>query len=99
MQGNFHPWALLLGRVQEIGVDAAENRLVGDNDHIFAALQLHDNRFQSDDNVAVRLAAPVAIVVLVLVARGKILGVFLRDILIGEPVADTRVELVKSLPL
>jgi hypothetical protein len=64
---------------------------VGDNDDVLAALQLHDDGLQADDHVAVRLTAAVAVVVLVFVAGGEVLGVLLGNFLVGEAIADTRV--------
>jgi hypothetical protein len=69
-----------------------------DNQDIFAALQLHDNGFQADHDVAIRLAAEIAVVVLVLVALRKVFGVFLFDLGVREAVADARVQLVEGFP-
>ena len=98
MQWHFHPRTLLLRHVHIVGVDAPQDCLVRDNNHIFTPLQLHDDRLQSDDDIAVRFAAPVAVVVLVLVAGREILGVAFGDFLVCETVADARVEFVQGLP-
>lgn len=99
VQGHVHPRALRLVLFHEIGVDAAQNGLVRDNENVFAALKLHDDGFEADDNVAVRLSGGIAIVVLVVVTRDKILGIPVFDFLVGQAIADTRVELVQRLPL
>lgn len=72
---------------------------MGDNQDVLAALQLHDNGFQPDDDVTVRLAAKIAIVVLVLVALFEILGVFLFNLRVRETIADAGIEFVKRFPL
>lgn len=99
VQRDLHPGTLLLRDVHEVGVDAAQDGLVGDDDDVLAAFQLHDDRLQTDDDVAVGFAAAVAVVVLVFVAGGEVLRVALGDLLVGQAVADTRVELVEGLPL
>lgn len=43
MERHLHPGTLLLRCVEEVGIDAAENGLVRDNDDVLATLQLHDN--------------------------------------------------------
>ena len=46
-----------------------------------------------------RLATSVAVVVLVVIARCKVLGIQLRDLLVGQAVANSRVKLIQRLPL
>lgn len=99
VQGHLHPGGLFLRDVHEVGVDATEDSLVGDDDDVLAALQLHDDGFETDDDVAVGLAAAVAVVVLVLVAGLEVLGVLLGDLLVGQAIADAGVQLVECLPL
>ena len=99
VQRDLHPGALLLRHVHVVGVDAAQHGLVGDDEDVLAALELHDDGLQPDDHVAVGLAPAVAVVVLVLVARREVLRVEGRDLLVREPVAHARVELVERLPL
>ena len=98
MQRHLHPRALLLGDIHVVGVDAAEDGLVGDDDDVLAALELHDDGLEADDDVAVALAAAVAIVVLVVVARFEVLGIEGLDLGVGQAVADARVELVQRFP-
>lgn len=50
---NLHPRALLLRHVVKVGIDTSQNSLVGDNDDVFAALELHDNWFQSNYYVTI----------------------------------------------
>lgn len=66
---------------------------------VLAALQFHDDGFEADDYVPVRLPSQVAVVVLVLVAGGEVLGVALFDLGVGEAVANAAVELIERLPL
>lgn len=98
VQGDLHPGALLLLDVHVVGVDAAEDGLVSDDDDVLAALELHDDGLEPDDHVAVRLPASIAVVVLVVVARLEVLRVDVRDLLVREAVAEARVELVQGLP-
>ena len=68
------------------------------NDDILAPFQLHDNGFKPYNHIPIALPAPVAIIVLVVVSRAEVLGVAVGDLLVGEAVADARVEFVQSLP-
>lgn len=70
-----------------------------DDQDILRALQLHDDGLEADDDVAVRLTPAVAVVVLVLITRSKVLGVLLLDFGVREAVADAGVELVECFPL
>ena len=98
MQRDLHPRALLLRHIHVVGVDAAQDRLVGDDDDVLAPFEFHDDGFEPDDDVAVGLAAPVAVVVLVVVARLEVFRVAVRNVLVREAVADARVQLVQGLP-
>ena len=98
MQRYLHPRTLLLRDIHVVSVDAAEDGLVGDDNDVLAALELHDDRFETDDDVAVGLTAAVTVVVLVVVAGLEVLGVAVRDFLVGEPVANARIELVERFP-
>lgn len=99
VEGYFHPGRLLLGNVHEVGVNTAEDSLVGDDDDVLAALEFHDDGLQTDDHVAVRLTAAIAVVVLVFIAGGEVLGVLLGDFLVGEAIADAGVQFIEGLPL
>lgn len=99
MQRHLHPGRALLGHVHEVSVDAAQHGLVGDDDDVLGPLELHDDGLEPDHEVAVRLAAAVAVVVLVVVARPEVVRVARLDVLVREPVAHARVQLVQRLPL
>lgn len=99
VQRHLHPGTLLLGHVHEVGVDAAEDSLVGNDDDILTALQFHDDGLKADDDVAVGLTATVAVVVLVFITGSEILGVFLSDFFVGQAVANARVKFVQGFPL
>lgn len=98
VEWDLHPWALLLRHVHEVRVDASQDRLVRHDQDVLAALELHDDGLQADDHVAVRLAAEVAVVVLVFVALRKVIGVLLLDLGVRQAVADAGVELVQCFP-
>ena len=68
------------------------------DDDILAAFQLHDDRLQSDDDVAIGFSAPVAIVVFIVVSRFEIFRVLVRNLLVREAVADARVQFVQCFP-
>ncbi len=68
------------------------------DDDVLAAFQFHDDRLQSDDDVAIGFSAPVAIVVFVVVSRFEIFGVSVRNLLVGKAVADARVQFVQGFP-
>jgi hypothetical protein len=72
---------------------------VADDEYVLAALEFHYDGLETDDHVAVRLAAAVAVVVLVVVARREVVRVPVLDLLVRQPVADARVQLVEGLPL
>jgi hypothetical protein len=74
VERDVHPRALVLRGAHEVGVDTAQDGLVRDDEDVFAALELHDDGLEADDDVAVRLAAGVAVVVLVGVAGGESCG-------------------------
>jgi hypothetical protein len=96
---NREPGTVLLIFLHEVGVDAADDGLVTDDQDILTALKLHDDGLQSDDHVAVRLAASVAVVVLVLVTGLEVLWVAVLDLLVCHAVAEAGVQLVQRLPL
>ena len=68
------------------------------DDNVLASLQLHNDRFQADDHVAVRLASPVTVIVFIVVAGAEVFRVGVFDFLVGHAVADSRIELVERLP-
>lgn len=98
MQRHLHPRTLLLRHIHIIRINTPQHSLMRHNYDILAALQLHNDRLQPNDDVAVGFAAAVAVVVLVVVAGAEIFRVTVRDFLIGEAVADARVELVEGFP-
>ena len=68
------------------------------DNNVLAAFELHDDGLQAYDDVAIALTAAVPVVVLVVVARLEVFGVLVGDFLVGETVADTRVEFIESFP-
>ena len=98
VQRHLHPGALLLRHIHVIRIDAPQHRLVRDDDDVLAPFQLHDDGFEPDDDVAVGFPAPVAVVVLVVVARLEVFRVAVRNVLVREAVADARVQFVQGLP-
>lgn len=99
MQGHVHPGAPRLILLHEVCVDAAQNGLMGDDEDILTALELHDDWLEADNDIAIRLAAAVSIVVLVFVAGSKILGIAVFDLLVRQTITDAGIKLVKGLPL
>ena len=83
MQRNLHPRALLLRHIHVIRIDAPQHRLMRNNDDILTALQFHDDGLKPNDDIAVALAATVAIIVFIIVAGAEIFGVAVCDFLIG----------------
>ncbi len=98
MQRDLHPRALLLADTHEIRIDASQYGLMGDDEDVLAPFQLHNDRFKPDDNVSVALAAEIAVIVLVLVARREVLRVLLLDLAVRHAVADTGVQLIEGFP-
>lgn len=99
MQRHIHPRTPLVVPLHIIRIHAPQHRLVRDDEDILRPLQLHDDGLEARHHVGVGLAAAVAVVVLVGVAGGKVLGELVLDVLVGEAVADAGVELVEGLPL
>lgn len=99
MQGYIHPGASRLVLLHEVGIDAAENGLVSDDEDVLTPLELHDDGLKTDNNVAIRLSAAISVIVLVFIARSEILGVAVLNLLIRQAVTDARIKLVKGLPL
>ncbi len=98
MQRDLHPRALLLRHIHIVSVNTSQYSLVCHNNNVLASFQLHDDRFETNDNVTIGFAAAVAIVVFVVVAGSEIFRVAICDLLIGETVAYAGVELVKGFP-
>ena len=98
MQRHLHPGTLLLRHVHVIRVDTPQHGLVRHDDDILTALQLHDDRLKPDNNVAIRLSTPVAIIVFIVISRFEIFGVLVRNLLVRETVADARVQFVQGFP-
>ena len=98
VQRDLGPGRLVGAGIHKVRVDAADDGLVRHDDHVAAPLEFHDDRFQPDDDVTVRLAAAVSVVVFVVVASLEVFGVAILDLLVGEAVADARVDLVEGFP-
>lgn len=64
----------------QVGIQAPQDGLVTDDEDVLLPLEFENDRFEADHDVAVRLAAAVAVVELVVVARVVVFGiVFLRS--------------------
>ena len=71
---------------------------MGDDYDVFATFEFHDYGFETDDDVAVGFTAAVAVVIFVVVAGLEVFGVAVGYFLVGEAVANARVELVEGFP-
>lgn len=98
VQRNFHPGRFLLRNIHIVRVNASQHSLVSDNQNILTPLELHDDGFETDDHVAVTLAATIPIVVLVIIPRFEVLRIPIRDLLVRQAVAYSGIKLVQSLP-
>lgn len=98
VQRDFHPRGLFLRNIHVVRVDASQHGLVRYDQNVLATLELHDDGLQSDNDVAVTLAATVPVVVLVVVARLEVVRVPIGDLLIRQAVAYPGVKLIQSLP-
>ncbi len=99
MQRNCHPGAFLLALLLEVGVDATEDGLMSDDEDVLASLELHDDRLETDHNIAVRLTTTVAVVVFVLVTCNEVGGILLFDFGISKSIAHTGIKFIECLPL
>lgn len=68
------------------------------NEDIFAALKLHDDGLKADDDVAVRFAAQIPVVVFVFITLRKVLGILLFYLCVGQTIANSGVEFVQGFP-
>lgn len=91
VQWHRHPRALFLGLLHEVGVDAADNGLMRDDEDIFAALEFHDDGLEANDNIAVALTASISVVVFIFVARLKVLRILVCNLLVCQAVANTSI--------
>jgi hypothetical protein len=94
-----HPRARSLILCHKVGVDASQNSLMSNNEDIFTALQFHDDRLKTNNNITVWLSATVAVVVFILITCRKVLRELLCNFGIGETITNSCIELVESLPL
>lgn len=99
VEGDLQIGQLLVRLIQKVCEDGPQDRLVGNDENVLLTLHLHDDRLQTQHQIRVRLAAAVAEAELVLVAEGKVLGIGRSDLLVGQAIADARVQLVKGLPV
>lgn len=53
-----------------------------DDDNVLASLQFHDDRFETNDHITIRLASTIAIVVFIVITGLEILRILLRNLLI-----------------
>lgn len=98
MQRHLHPRGLFLRYVHVVGVNASQHGLMRHDDDVLAPLQLHDDGFQPDHDIAVGFPASVPVVVFVVVAGSEIFGVLGFDLGVGEAVADPGIEFVEGFP-
>jgi hypothetical protein len=80
MQWHLHPGRSLGIDFHEVCVDAAQDCLVGDDEDVLGPLEFHYDWFDADDDIPVRFAASVAVVVFVVVPGLEVLGVGLFDL-------------------
>ena len=80
VEWNLDVGELFVRVVHKVGVDAAQNGLMSDDQNVALSLQLHDNGLQPKNNIAVRLSSSIAVVELVLISVCKVLGVLLLSI-------------------
>lgn len=72
---------------------------MGDDENIFASLEFHNDGFQTNDHVAVRLSASVSVVILILISGLEVFRVLVLDFLVCKAVTDAGIQFVQSLPL
>lgn len=99
MQRNFHPRALILGDIHKVRINAPQHGLMRHNHDIFTPLHLHNNRFQPNHHITIRLSSLVTVVVFIVVTSAEIFRIGFLNFFVGETVANSGVKFVESFPL
>ena len=98
MKRAFDVRQLIGGFVEEIAEDAAHDGLMADDEDVFLPVQLHDDGLQPRDQVLIRFAPRIPIVILILISLGEILRKLLLNLLVGHLVTDASVDFVEGFP-
>ena len=94
VQRAFDVWKFGRVLIEKISEETSHDRLMADDQDVLLPLQLHDDGFETSDDVLIRFSPGIPIMVLVLVSLRKVLGKFLLHLLVSHLVADSRVDLV-----
>jgi len=98
MEGDFEVGESLEGVIHKVGVEASEDGLVSNDQDIFLSFQIHEHRFQTLNNIPIGLAILVSVVVLVVVALGKVVGELFLDLFVRQCISLAGLEFVQCLP-
>lgn len=71
---------------------------MSDDDNVLASLQFHDDRFESDDHIAVALSTSVAVIVFIVVTGLEVFRIPVGNFLVRQAIADAGIKLVESFP-
>ena len=63
VERNLHPGRLRLRHIHKVCVNASQNGLMGDHHDVFATLHLHDDGFETNDDITVGLSAMITVVI------------------------------------
>lgn len=99
MKGDLQVGQLLVRLVQKVGQYGPQDGLVAHNEDVFLPLHLHDDWFQTQHQIRIRLSASISEMKLVLITEGKVFGMGGGNLFVGETITDPSIEFVKGLPV
>lgn len=98
MKRYLHPRRFLLRHIHVISIDTPQYSLMSDDDDVLASLQLHDDRFKPDDDVAIALSTSVTVIIFVVVTGLEVFRVLIGNFLVRQAIAHAGIKLVESFP-
>lgn len=98
VQGDLDERTVFKGKISKVGIKAAKDGLVGNNDDVlFLAFEFEHDGLYALDEVEVGFSARVAVGELVSRSGSVFFGVLLGNLLVGEAIKVTGVDLVQKL--
>jgi hypothetical protein len=88
----------LEGVIHKVGVQAPEDGLVSNDQDVLLSFQIHEHGFQALNYIPVRLAILVPVVVLIVIALGKIFRELFLDLFVCQRICLAGFEFVQCLP-
>mmetsp|Transcript_11875 Transcript_11875/g.19689 ORF Transcript_11875/g.19689 Transcript_11875/m.19689 type:complete len:335 (+) Transcript_11875:241-1245(+) len=96
IERNCHVRSLLSIQAHEIGIDNAQNALMGhDEDWFSRALEFLRERFEAKSHVHIRFASWIPIGQLIILSPLKFIWKYLFNLLVGHSIADTGIQFIQ----